>query len=157
MVEGAGLENRYARKGIEGSNPSLSVLPMLRLIRWYYLGTPAFYVADRFFGLNVRVAFLDQWPTGRSAYYLVAFFLGLVAWRRPAWTAQLGLLESGANVALLLLSVMVWYVGVLEVAGSELGRLETVAPETLVNFVFAAGIAGASYTIQRASGALRRP
>jgi hypothetical protein len=25
VVEGAGLENRYARKGIEGSNPSLSV------------------------------------------------------------------------------------------------------------------------------------
>ena len=24
MVEGAGLENRYIRKGIEGSNPSLS-------------------------------------------------------------------------------------------------------------------------------------
>ena len=24
MVESAGLENRYARKGIEGSNPSLS-------------------------------------------------------------------------------------------------------------------------------------
>ena len=31
MVEGAGLENRYARKGIEGSNPSLSVLPFLAL------------------------------------------------------------------------------------------------------------------------------
>jgi hypothetical protein len=122
---------------------------MARLIRWYYLGTPAFYLADRFFGLNVRVAFLDQWPAGRTAYYLFAFFLGLVAWRRPAWTAQLGLLESGANVALLILSVMVWYLGVLEAAGSDLGRLETVAPETLVNFVFAAGIAGASYTIQR--------
>ena len=27
VVEGAGLENRYARKGIEGSNPSLSVSP----------------------------------------------------------------------------------------------------------------------------------
>ena len=25
MAEGAGLENRYTRKGIEGSNPSLSV------------------------------------------------------------------------------------------------------------------------------------
>ena len=149
MVEGAGLENRYARKGIEGSNPSLSVLPMLRLIRSYYLATPAFYVADRFFGLNVRVAFLDQWPAGRTAYYLFAFFLGLVAWRRPAWTAQLGLLESGANVTLLILSVMVWYLGVLQAAGSDVGRLETVAPETLVNFVFAAGIAGASYTIHR--------
>ena len=149
MVEGAGLENRYARKGIEGSNPSLSVLPMLRLIRSYYLATPAFYVADRFFGLNVRVAFLDQWPVGRTAYYLFAFFLGLVAWRRPAWTARLGLLESGANVTLLILSVMVWYLGVLQAAGSDFGRLETVAPETLVNFVFAAGIAGASYTVHR--------
>ncbi len=34
MVETAGLENRYARKGIEGSNPSLSVpMPTLQRIR----------------------------------------------------------------------------------------------------------------------------
>ena len=26
VAEGAGLENRYTRKGIEGSNPSLSVI-----------------------------------------------------------------------------------------------------------------------------------
>ena len=69
MVETAGLENRYARKGIEGSNPSLSVL-MLRLIRGYYLGTPAFFLADYLFGLNVRVTFLDQWPAGKVAYYV---------------------------------------------------------------------------------------
>ncbi|HEV8264620.1 MAG TPA: hypothetical protein VGQ06_06690 [Gemmatimonadales bacterium] len=122
---------------------------MLRLIRSYYLATPAFYLADRLFGLNVRVAFLDQWPAGRTAYYVFAFLLGLVAWRRPAWTVQIGLLESSANVGLLILSVFVWYLGVLEAAGSEFGRLESVAPETLVNFVVAAAIAGASYTIQR--------
>ena len=32
MVEGTGLENRHTRKGIEGSNPSLSVMSLLLLL-----------------------------------------------------------------------------------------------------------------------------
>jgi hypothetical protein len=122
---------------------------MLRLIRGYYLGTPVFFLADYLFGLNVRVAFLDQWPAGKMAYYAFAFVLGLIVWRRPEWTAKIGLVESGANVALLIVSVMVWYGGVLDAAGAEFGMPEPVAPEALANFVFAAMVAGASYTIQR--------
>ena len=122
---------------------------MLRLIRGYYLGTPVFFIADYLFGVNVRVAFLDQWPAGKTAYYIFAFILGLIAWRRPEWTAKIGLLESGANVTLLILSVMVWYGGVLDAAGSEFGMPEPVAAQALVNFMFSAAIAGASYTVQR--------
>lgn len=129
---------------------------MHRLIRWYYLGTPAFYLVDALFGINVRVAFLDQWPAGTTAYYALAFALGLLAWRRPAWTAQIGLLESGANVALLILSVAVWYGGVLGAAASEYGMPAPIAPEALVNFVFSAAVAGTSYSMQRARAASLR-
>lgn len=122
---------------------------MVRLIRGYYLGTPVFFLADVLFGVNVRVAFLDQWPAGKTAYYIFAFILGLIAWRRPEWTAQIGLLESGGNVALLIVSVMMWYGGVLDAVGSELGMPAAVAPQALVNFVFSAAVAGASYTVQR--------
>jgi hypothetical protein len=123
---------------------------MLPLIRGYYLATPAFYAADRAFDVNIRVAFLDHWPTGKTAYYILAFILGIIAWRRPEWTARIGLLESGSNVALLIISVMVWYGGVLDAAGSDFGMPEPVSPQALTNLVLAAGIAGASYMIQRA-------
>ena len=123
---------------------------MSRLIQFYYLATPAFYAIDSLFGVNVRVAFLDHWPAGKTAYYLLAFILGIIAWRRPAWTARIGLLESGSNVALLILSVLVWYGGVLEAAGSDFGMPAAVPPEALANFVFAAAVAGGSYLMQRA-------
>ena len=123
---------------------------MSRLIQFYYLATPAFYAIDSLFGVNVRVAFLDHWPAGKTAYYGLAFILGIIAWRRPARAAQIGFLESAANVALLILSVLVWYGGVLDAAGAEFGMPAPVAPEALTNFVFAALVGGASYVIQRA-------
>jgi hypothetical protein len=123
---------------------------MSRLIQYYYLATPAFYAIDSFLGVNVRVAFLDHWPAGKTAYYLLVFVLGIIAWRRPGWAAQIGLLESSANVVLLILSVLVWYGSVLEAAGAEFGLPAALAPEALVNFVCAAAIGGASYVLQRA-------
>ncbi len=123
---------------------------MSRVIQFYYLATPAFYAIDALFGLNVRVAFLEHWPAGKTAYYLIAFTLGIIAWRRPARAAQIGLLESSSNVALLILSVLVWYGGVLDAAGSDFGMPASVAPEALVNFVLTAAMGATSYIIQRA-------
>ena len=40
MAEGTGLENRHTRKGIEGSNPSLSVVGNLLLLLLALQGTP---------------------------------------------------------------------------------------------------------------------
>ena len=54
-----------------------------RLIQWYYLGTPIFFLLDRLTGFNFRVAFLDEWPTGKIIYYLIAFLLGIVAFALP--------------------------------------------------------------------------
>ena len=123
---------------------------MTRLIRAYYLGTPIFLLADLLFGVNVRVAFLDQWPAGKWAYYVLAFALGIIAWRRPELTAKIGLVESGANVALIIISVLVWYGGALDAAGAEFGMPKAPSPEELVNFVCSALIAAVSYSVQRA-------
>ena len=57
---------------------------------------------------------------------------------------------------LLILSVIVWYGGVLDAAGAEFGMPEPMAPQAMVNFVFAAAIAGASYTMQRVRAASGR-
>ena len=123
---------------------------MIRLIRGYYLSTPVFFLTDVLFGFNARVAFLDQWPAGKFIYYILAFVLGLIAWRRPEWTAQIGLAESSTNVMLIIISVVVWYGGVLDAAGSDFAMPTAPSPEALVNFVFSAAVAGISYTIQRA-------
>lgn len=123
---------------------------MSRAIQFYYLATPAFYAIDTLFGVNVRVAFLDHWPAGKTAYYLIAFILGIIAWRRPPRAAQIGLLESGTNVGLLILSVLVWYGGVLEAVGSDAGMPAALSPEALTNFVFAAVVAGGSFLIRQA-------
>ncbi|MEX2157197.1 MAG: GNAT family N-acetyltransferase [Gemmatimonadales bacterium] len=94
---------------------------MVRLIRGYYLGTPVFFLADVRLGVNVRVAFLDQWPAGKTAYYIFAFVLGLIAWRRPEWTAKIGLLESGfAGELRMPLAVLL----ALDDAGKQLGFAE---------------------------------
>ena len=123
---------------------------MLRLIRGYYLGTPVFFLADVLLGVNIRVAFLDQWPAGKMAYYVFAFTLGIIAWRRPEWTAKIGVLDSGANVLLIIVSVLVWYGAVLDAAASDFGMPAAPSSQALVNFVLSALIAGSSYTLQRA-------
>jgi hypothetical protein len=123
---------------------------MSRLIQFYYLATPAFYAIDSLWGVNVRVAFLDHWPAGKTAYYLIAFVLGIIAWRRPAWAAQIGLVESSTNLGLLILSVLVWYGGVLEAAGADFGMPAAVAPGALANFVLTAAMGATSYIFQRA-------
>ena len=123
---------------------------MTRLIRDYYLGTPLFFLADVLFGFNVRVAFLDQLPTVKFIYYIVAFGLGIVAWRKPEWTVRIGLFESTADVVLIILSVAFWYLGVLDAAASESGMPVAPSAQALVNFALSALVAGVSYSIQRA-------
>ena len=109
------------------------------------------------FGFNVRVAFLDSWPAGKFIYYIIAFVLGIIAWRKPEWTARIGLVESATNVMLIILSVVVWYLGALDAAGSDFAMPTAPSPEALVNFVFSAAVAGISYTTQRARILLKPP
>jgi hypothetical protein len=123
---------------------------MQQLVRLYYLATPAFLLADWLWGVNVRVAFLDSWPAARYVYYAVCCVLGLAAWRRPAIAGAVGVAESGANIALLILSVYAWYWGALDALAAETASVPAVGTAELINFVLAAAMAAASYTVQRA-------
>ena len=79
------------------------------LSRWitgYYLATPLFAVMDLGLGLPVRVAGILPEP-GRLAYYAAAFALGLACRARPSATPWVGMLESAANLTLLLLSILI--------------------------------------------------
>ena len=83
--------------------------PGRRAIQAYYLATPAFAVLDFVAGVNVRTAFLGDGPLGRLLYYALAFACGLATARWPARAPLVGLLESGVNIAWLILAVGIRY------------------------------------------------
>jgi hypothetical protein len=118
------------------------------VLRWYYLATPLFWVVGAIWGVNVRVAFLDDFPVGRNAYYLICSVLGIVMLRAPAYASRLALAESAANLGFLILSVVVWYLRMLDWAAGPSVAVRVVTPAELVNFVLAAVIAAVSYGLQ---------
>jgi len=106
---------------------------MRRLASAYLLlGTPAFLALDYLVGVNVRTVFLDGSQL-RLLYYAGAFGCGLVGWRRPALAPLLGMVESGVNLALLVVGI---YLPVLE-AGEALesgaATSPVLTPRGLVN------------------------
>ena len=132
--------------------PAQSPLPArLTFLRWYYLATPAFWLAGVIWGVNVRVAFLDDFPVGRNAYYVLCFLIGVVTFRAPQYTARLAFVESAANLGLLILSVAVWYLRMLDWAAGPSAVVQVVTPGQLVNFVLTAIVGTVSYGL-RASG-----
>ncbi len=124
----------------------------LTFLRWYYLGTPLFWLAGALWGVNVRVAFLDDFPVGRDAYYVLCFFIGVVALRAPQYASRLSFYESAANLGLLILSVGVWYIHMLEWAAGPSAVVRPVSGAELVNFVLTATIGIVSYTLRRWEG-----
>lgn len=120
----------------------------LSFLRWYYIATPLFWLVGIIWGINVRVAFLDDFPVGRNAYYLLCFVLGLVMLRAPAYANRLAFAESAANLGLLILSVAVWYLRMLDWAAGPSVTVRVVTPAELVNFVLATVVAGVSYGLR---------
>ena len=89
------------------------------LVSYYLFGSPLFFVADVLFGVSIRAAFLDNEPMLRFLYYALVFVCGLVAARRPEWSGIVGLLESGANIAMLVFGVMLTYYAAVETVAAE--------------------------------------
>jgi hypothetical protein len=78
-----------------------------RILPWYYAGTAFFLLLDYGLGINVRVAFLDQLPTARLAYYGICFAcLALMLWR-PGWATLIGTFESLVTLVALIFSMAV--------------------------------------------------
>src|SRR5437879_11421135 len=99
-------------------------------------------------GVNVRVAFLDDFPVGRNAYYLLCFVLGIVMLRAPQYASRIAFAESTANLGLLILSVAVWYLRMLDWAAGPSVAVRVVTPAELVHFVLTAVVAGVSYGVR---------
>ena len=125
-------------------------MPVARLsfLRWYYVATPLFWLVGLIWGVNVRVAFLDDFPAGRNAYYVLCFVLGIVMLRAPQYASRLAFAESSANLGLLMLSVAVWYLRMLDWAAGPGVAVRVVTPAELVGFVLATVIAAVSYGLR---------
>lgn len=124
-----------------------------KLLRIYYAATLLFVVLDYFLHINVRLAFLEAWPEMRALYYLLCFLcLALVLWR-PAWSAWIGLAESGLSLSLL---IIVMGVRVMTVSDQVLRTgAGVVTTSEITNFLIVGGVAWLAWT--RGVAAVRAP
>lgn len=109
-------------------------------LRIYYAATAIFLLLDYWFGVNVRVAFLEPWPAWRFFYYLFCFgCLGLMIWK-PALTTIVSTVESLITLCALILHmgvrVMSLSSGVLE-AGAD----SFIYTEEILNFLLSGFVA----------------
>ncbi len=108
-------------------------------LRLYYAATALFLLLDFVFSINVRVAFLEQWPGWRLFYYGLCFAIfAAIAWR-PALAGLLGVAESMVTLIALILTMAVRVMVVTdEMIESASGFVTT---QEIVNFLLSGGIA----------------
>ena len=112
---------------------------MIRPVTLYYAATILFLLLDFVLGVNVRVAFLEPFPSARMAYYLVCFGLfALMLWR-PGWTLAIATIESLVAVVALTFSMALRVMVVTdEMIETGVGFVTT---EEIFNYLIVAGIA----------------
>ena len=79
---------------------------MNRPFALYYAATILFLLLDYVLGINLRVAFLEPYPTARLAYYVICFTCFAVILWRPAWASLVGGIESLVALVALTFSMM---------------------------------------------------
>lgn len=76
-----------------------------RMLLGYYAGTVIFLVLDWIFGVNIRIAFLDDSAGWRAAYYVLCggCFVSILRW--PELERIIGGLESTITLAALIINM----------------------------------------------------
>jgi hypothetical protein len=124
-----------------------------RALEFYYLiATPAFALADRFWGISVRAAFLDGWPAARYGYYAVCFGCGLWAWRAPRMARSIAIGESSVNIVLLIFSTMLGYYDVIDKVAADQPVGDFFGPQRAANLAIAAVALMVGYFRSRSAG-----
>jgi hypothetical protein len=115
------------------------------LVRAYYLATPLFLLLDLALGVSVRASFLDPAPALKVMYYVLAFACGLAMTRWPRHAGRIGLVESGANIILVVLGVGVSYLALMDADEGPALAASPFTDATAVNLVISAASAIVSY------------
>lgn len=121
-----------------------------RLVFGYYLVTPFFALLDLGFGINVRAAFLDGQPVLKLAWYALALACALAMAHWPDHAGLVGLAESGASIALLVIGTMTAYLGTVDAALSESAVEPPFSPADMVNLVVSSAALIVSYIAAQA-------
>lgn len=110
-----------------------------RIVRLYFAATAVFLALDLLVGVNVRVAFLDEWPWLRAGYYLFCFACLGVTLRWPGLTEFVGAFESLVALTALILSFGARVTVATAATLADSAAVVTVSE--VVNFVLAGGVA----------------
>jgi len=113
----------------------------------YYLSTPAFYLLDRFCGINLRASYFDHKPALNLAYYTLSFVCGILCVAFRKITVLIGLFESILNIFLLILGFMLTYVAMIKSAADDAPDLEQhiITMQSAGNFVISGFIVVVSF------------
>jgi len=139
---------QFVKVGCSRSGKALAMNPAslfspARLITLYYAATIVFLLLDFVLGINVRLAFLEDWPAWRALYYLFCLLcLVLVIWR-PAWRSWIGITESLLTLSLLIINMGLRVVIVTDEM-IESGRGYVTTAE-IVNFMIATSVVYVGY------------
>lgn len=135
--------SRPARAAARLSGPA-------RLVFGYYLATPLFALLDLGFGINVRAAFLDGQPVLKLAWYALAIACAAAMARWPGRAGLVGLAESGATIALLVIGTMTAYFGAVDAALTESTPDAPFSPADTMNLVVSSAALIVSYIAAQA-------
>ena len=120
-----------------------------RTIAIYYGLTPAFFLADWGFGVNLRAAALEDQPFWRVVYYLFCVACGLLIWKRPDWTVEIGRFEATLNISLIVLAILVPYYRLIDelAAGASTIDAAPFAPMRIASLVLSGLVWAATFYV----------
>ena len=112
----------------------------VRFLKYYYLLTPAFALADILFGINLRISIPGGHAVIEYAYYAVCFGASFFVFNTAVSAAIFSLAECVINILLLILSVM-WPIITLgaQIDGAAPARFDFGIPQ-LLHFIIAGGV-----------------
>ncbi len=111
----------------------------------YYAITPAFILLDYIWGINVRVAVLDNYPLYKGLYYGFCILCGVIIYLVPRSSSFVALIESAIIIMLTVMGFLLSYVQTLsqafDVMNADFETLNMFNPQYITNIFLAGGIA----------------
>ena len=120
--------------------------------------TPAFILLDYTWGINVRVAVLDEMPLYKNLYYGLCILCGVMVYFRPRSAALVALAESSIILLLTLVGVFWPYVQIATLPEGEFDAalagftIQRVVNLLLAGFIAVVGIYTSKDAVVRACG-----
>ena len=110
----------------------------------YYAITPAFILLDYIWGINVRVAVLDNYPLYKGLYYGFCILCGIIIYLVPRSSSFVALIESAIIIMLTVMGFLISYVQTLsqafDVMNADFETLNMLNPQYITNLFLAGGI-----------------